>query len=84
MRDHVVWDRRIHPHPHDHQGDAMRLVTAELHKADVDAGVAQELVHRPNDPGPVVVAWDQPLARGEGEIQPAAVDGEEVSRVPLL
>ena len=62
----------------------MRLVTAELHKADVDAGVAQELPHRPNDPGPVVVAWDQPSARGEGEIQPVAVDGEEVSRVPLL
>ena len=62
----------------------MRLVTAELHKADGDAGVAQELAHRPNDIGPVVVAWDQPSARGEGEIQPVAVDGEEVSRVRLL
>jgi hypothetical protein len=61
----------------------MRLVTAELHEADVDGGVAQELAHRPNDPGPVVVPRVQPSARGEGKIQPVAVDGEEVSREPL-
>jgi hypothetical protein len=79
-RDHVVWDRRIHPH--DHQGHAMRLVTAALHKAGGDVGVAQQLAHRPTDTGLVVVPRDQPLARGEGAIQPVAVDGEEVSRVP--
>jgi hypothetical protein len=79
-RDHVVWDRCIHPH--DHQGHAMRLVTAKLHEADGDVGVAQQLAHRPADTGPGMVARDQPLARGEGAIQPVAVEGEEVSRVP--
>jgi hypothetical protein len=31
----------------------MRLVTAKLHEADGDVGVAQVLGHRPDDPGPV-------------------------------
>jgi hypothetical protein len=62
----------------------MRLVTTERHDADVDGGVAQELAYRPPDTGPVVVPRNQPLTRGEGEIQPVTVDGEEVSRVPLL